>query len=47
MEKGEIIGNDSETSRVLNTFFSNIISNLKIPEYSKCDPLSEFTSESV
>ena len=26
---------------VLNTFFSNTVSNLKIPDYSNCDPLAE------
>ena len=47
IEEDEIIGNDSDTARVLNTFFSNIVSNLKIPEYTKCDPVSEFISDSV
>ena len=47
IEKDEIIGNDSDTTRILNTFFSNIVFNLKIPEYTKCDPLSEFFSDSV
>ena len=37
IEEGEIIRNDSDTARVLNTFFSNIISNLKMPEYTKCE----------
>ena len=43
----EIIGNDSDTARVLNTFFSNIVSNLKIPEYTKYVPLSKFISDPV
>ena len=47
IEEGEIISNNSDTARVLNTFFSNIISNLKILEYNKCDPLSEFISNPV
>ena len=37
IEEGEIIRNNSDTARVLNTFFSNIISNLKMPEYTKCE----------
>ena len=45
IEKDKIIENDSDTLRVLNTFFSNILSNLIIPEYTKCDPLSEFISD--
>ena len=44
IEEDKIIGNDSDTVRVLSTFFSNILSNLIIPQYTKCDPLSEFIS---
>ena len=44
IEEDMIIGNDSDTVRVLSTFFSNILSNLIIPEYTNCDPLSEFIS---
>ena len=44
IEEDKIIGNDSDTVRVLSTFFSNILSNLIIPQYTKCDPLSEFVS---
>ena len=44
IEEDKIIGNDSATVRVLSTFFSNILSNLIMPEYTKCDPLSEFIS---
>ena len=47
IEEDEIIGNDSDTARVLNTSFSNIVSNLKIPEYTRCDPLSDFISNPV
>ena len=28
------------TARVLNTFFSNIVCGLKIPDYSNCNPLT-------
>ena len=44
-KKITLIGNDDnilnehETARVFNTFFSNTVSNLKIPEYTKCDPV--------
>ena len=47
VEKDQVITNDSETAEVLNTFFSNIISNLDIPEYPDCDPLYEQISDSV
>ena len=33
------MGNDN-TAEVLNTLFSNIVSNLKIEGYSNCDPLA-------
>ena len=46
-EENEIIGNNIGTAHVLNTFFSNIISNLEIPVYTKCDRLSEFINDSV
>ena len=41
IEEYKIIGNDSDTACILNTFFINIVSDLKIPEYNKCDALSE------
>ena len=44
IEEDKIIGNDSDPVRVLSIFFSNILSNLIIPEYTNCDPLSEFIS---
>ena len=40
IEKEEIIMGDDNTAKVLNTFFSNIVSNLKIQGYSSCDPLA-------
>ena len=46
IEEDKIIRNDSDTVRVLSTFFSNILSNLIIPQYTKCDPLSKFISNS-
>ena len=32
-ENGELINSKSKTAQVLNKFFSNIVKNLKIPEY--------------
>ena len=32
-ENGELINSKSKTAEVLNEFFSNIVKNLKIPEY--------------
>ena len=33
VEKNEIINNEEKFAEILNTFFTNIISNLKIPPY--------------
>ena len=33
MEEDEIVENDINTAQILNTFFSNFVSNLKIAEY--------------
>ena len=38
IEKAEMIMGDDNTAEVLNTFFSNIVSNLKMEGYSNCDP---------
>ena len=34
-------------ARILNTFFSNIVRDLKIPDYNNCDPLAENIQEPV
>ena len=39
--------NDDDTVRVFNTFYSNIVSDLKIPDYNNCDPLVENIQELV
>ena len=36
-ENGELLNSESETAEVLNNFFSNIVKNLKIPEYENLD----------
>ena len=45
--KEEIVVGDCNTPKVLNTFFSNIISNLNIAEYSNCEPLANSISDPV
>ena len=40
VESDKIISKDSDTAQILNTFFSNIVSNLKIPEYVENNPIS-------
>ena len=31
---------EQDTAHVLNAFFSNIVANFKIPEYTDCDPIA-------
>ena len=38
---------DYNTVKVLNTFFSNIVNNLNIAEYSNCEPLAKNISDLV
>ena len=47
IDKEEIITGDYNTAKVLSTFFSNIVSNLNIPEYSNCEPLANNISDPV
>ena len=39
--------NNGKNTKVFNIFFSNVIKNLKIPEYSKIDQLSKHTKGPV
>ena len=45
--KEEIIMGDYNTVQVMNTFFSNIVRNLNIAEYSICEPLANNISDPV
>ena len=47
IENDKIVKNDNDTARVLNTFFSNIVRDLKIPDYNNCDPMAENIQEPV
>ena len=47
IEEDEIVESDINTAQILNTFFSNIISNLKIIEYVNCDPISDNINDLV
>ena len=38
VEAEEIINKDGENAEILNTFFSNAVKNLKIPEYQETIP---------
>ena len=44
-DNGEVLRTGQDTANVLNTFLSNIITNLKIPEYADYDPIVNNTSD--
>ena len=46
-EGTKILKSDKETAKVLNNFFSDIVQNLKIPEYKEQDQISASISDSV
>ena len=46
-ENDKIVKNDNDTARVLNTFFSVIVRDLKIPDYNNSDPMAENIQEPV
>ena len=41
-KKGELIKTELETAEVLNKFFSNIINNLEISKYFKCESFIKY-----
>ena len=47
IEKEEITMGDVNIAEVLNTFFANIVSILKIEGYLNCDPLASNFSDPV
>ena len=47
IDEEEIIMGDCNTVKVLNTFFSNIVNNLNIAEYSNCETVANNISDLV
>ena len=47
IEEDEIHESDINTAQILNIFFSNIVSNLKIVEYVNCDSISDKINDPV
>ena len=47
IEEDEILESDSNTAQILNTFFSNIVSNLNIAKYANSDPISDNINDPV
>ena len=46
-EGDKIIRSDKETAKVLNEFFTNVITNLNMPQFNKIDQTSENISDPV
>ena len=46
-EEEEIINGDGENAEIINTFFSNAVKNLKIPEYQETDSLANNISHPI
>ena len=47
IDNGEVVATEQDIANVLNTFFSNIVTNLKIPEYADYDPIANNISDSI
>ena len=47
VEREKIINEDRANAEILNTFFSNAVKNLKIPEYQETDPLANNISHPI
>ena len=47
IEEDEIVKSGLTTAQILNTFFSNIASNIKIEEYVNCDRISDNINDPV
>ena len=47
IEEDGIVERDINTAQILNTFFSNMVNNLKIAKYANCDPISENINDPV
>ena len=47
VEDNKIISEDKDNAEILNSFFSNAVKNLKIPEFSDSNPLAENTPHPI
>ena len=39
IDNGEVVPSEQDTAQALNTFFSNVVTNLKVSEYADYDPM--------
>ena len=47
IDNGEVVANEQDTDKVLNTFFSNVITKLKTPEYPDYEPIANNISDPI
>ena len=47
IDNGEVVPVEQDTAYAFSTFFSHIVINLKIPEYTDCDPTESDISDSM
>ena len=47
IDNGEVVATEQDTANDLNTFFFNVVTNLKIPEYADYDPITNSISDPI
>ena len=47
IDNGEVVATEQDNANVLNTFFSNVVNNLKIPQYADYDPIANNISDPI
>ena len=47
INNGEVVGTEQGTANVLNTFLSNVVTNLKIFQYTDYDPIGSNISDPI
>ena len=46
-DNGKVVTTEQDTANVLNTFFSNVVTNLKIIKYTDYDPVANNVSDPI
>ena len=47
IDNGKIVTTEQDTAIVLNTFFSNVVTNLNITKYTDYDPIANNISDPI
>ena len=47
IENEKIVSSDKNTAQIFNTYFSNQVANLNIPEYYQCAPIAGNIDDSL